>query len=160
MSTARELTIDPVVSSDLWNAVPSADATVQRAISSAATLVEGKFPSNAELAVVFTDDAHIRELNREWRKRDAPTNVLSFPASPSPAAGQCHLGDVILAFETLRREAETASKPFDHHLAHLAVHGFLHLLGYDHEDDDSATAMEGLETRALAALGIPDPYAG
>lgn len=113
-----------------------------------------------ELSLLFTDDAHIATLNREWRGKDGPTNVLSFPAfeiapgDPFPPM----LGDVVLAFETVSREAGLDGKPFDHHLTHLIVHGLLHLLGHDHENEEEAEAMEAFERAALARLAIPDPY--
>ena len=117
-------------------------------------------PESAELSLLFTDDAHIRVLNRDWRGKDKPTNVLSFPAfqiapgDPAPPL----LGDIALAFETMRDEAGLEDKPFDHHLSHLIVHGLLHLLGHDHEEDDEAETMEALERASLARLAIPDPY--
>lgn len=117
-------------------------------------------PESAELSLLFTDDAHIRVLNRDWRGKDRPTNVLSFPAfqiapgDPVPPMA----GDIALAFETVRKEAGLEDKPFDHHLSHLIVHGLLHLLGYDHEDDEEAETMEALERASLARLAIPDPY--
>jgi probable rRNA maturation factor len=115
-----------------------------------------------ELSLVFTDDRSIREINAEWRHQDKPTNVLSFPAfpvAPGTMPGPM-LGDVIVAYETLKREAEELEKPFEEHLTHLLVHGFLHLFGYDHIEDDEAERMEGLETRILARLGLSDPYGG
>jgi probable rRNA maturation factor len=117
-----------------------------------------------EVSVLLTDDAHIRELNRIWRDQDKPTNVLSFPALdddlPSPPAGPVLLGDVALAFETVEREALQEGKPLRDHVAHLLVHGTLHLLGHDHEDRAMAAAMERLEAAILAGLGVPDPYRG
>ena len=108
----------------------------------------------------MTDDDAIRRLNRQWRGRDAATNVLSFPATnPGEAATPRLLGDIVIAFETTRDEAAAAGKPFLHHLCHLAVHGFLHLLGYDHESDDEAETMERLEREILTRLDMPDPYA-
>lgn len=119
------------------------------------------FPAEPpELSLVFTDDASIREINAEWRGQDKPTNVLSFPAfpvTPGRMPGPM-LGDIVVAFETLRREAAEMGKPFEEHLTHLLVHGFLHLFGYDHIEDDEAEKMEGLETRILARLGLSDPY--
>jgi probable rRNA maturation factor len=106
---------------------------------------------------VLTDDSAIRELNRTWRRKDEPTNVLAFPTD-SQAGPARLLGDIVIAYETLAREAKGERKRFDHHLAHLAVHGFLHLCGYDHETDRQAATMERLETAILARLGIPDPY--
>jgi probable rRNA maturation factor len=106
---------------------------------------------------VLTNDSAIRKLNRTWRGKNEPTNVLSFP-SDLQAGPYRLLGDVVIAYETLAREARAERKPFDHHLAHLAVHGFLHLCGYDHETDRQAAAMERLETAILARMGIPNPY--
>ena len=110
---------------------------------------------------MLTDDAGIRTLNHNWRGIDKPTNVLSFPAVALPGGGSQPraLGDIAIAYETTRREAETENKPFENHLSHLAVHGFLHLIGYDHETDGDAETMEQLERDILARLGIPDPYA-
>lgn len=113
-----------------------------------------------EVSLVFTDDAAIRAINAEWRAQDKPTNVLSFPAFPllpGKMPGPM-LGDIILAYETVEREAVDLGKPFDAHLTHLLVHGFLHLFGYDHLNDDDAERMEALETRILAGLGLSDPY--
>jgi probable rRNA maturation factor len=145
-----------------WSEEPDAEAIVHRAIETAASMV-GAETSDAELAVMLTDDAGIRVLNRNWRGQDKPTNVLSFPAlqptGPSPDDAPRMLGDIAIAWETTRREADEEQKPFDHHLSHLAVHGFLHLVGYDHENDVDAEAMEHLERDILRVLGIPDPYA-
>jgi probable rRNA maturation factor len=115
----------------------------------------------AEVAILLTDDQAIRALNRQWRGRDEPTNVLSFPHHPSGrhADGPNILGDIVVAYETTAREAASEGKPLLHHLTHLTVHGFLHLLGYDHESHAEAEAMENLERKILAQLGILDPYA-
>lgn len=121
------------------------------------------FPKHpVELSLLFTDDASIREINAEWRDKDKPTNVLSFPAYPLAPGGMPGpmLGDIIFAHETVAREASELEKPFEAHLSHLLVHGFLHLFGYDHMNDGEATIMEGLETRILLGLGLSDPYAG
>lgn len=152
---ARGPAIDVLIASARWRRAPRAAGIVRRAIVAAAPATT----RNAQLSVTLTSDRAIRALNRQWRGKDTPTNVLSFP-TPSPGRGAPrHLGDVVIAFETVANEAAAADKPFGHHLAHLAVHGFLHLLGYDHESDTQAQAMERRERRILARLGIPDPYA-
>jgi len=155
---ARAITpaIDIIVDSTLWTAEPDAAETVRRAIVQAADVVTA---GEVELAVMLTDDAAIRALNNQWRGLDKPTNVLSFP-SPPPLQGDSpvHLGDIAIAYETVAREAENEGKPVAHHLSHLAVHGFLHLLGYDHESEPDAEAMEQQEGAILARLGIPNPY--
>ena len=121
----------------------------------------------AELTVVLTDDAAVRTLNADWRGKDKPTNVLSFPiatpeeiAAAEPEGPPLLLGDVVLAYATCRREAASQGKALDHHVAHLVVHGVLHLFGHDHQADDEAELMEGLETAILAEFGVPDPYGG
>lgn len=113
-----------------------------------------------EISLVFTSDDDIRTVNEAWRGQDKPTNVLSFPAFPLAPGGKPGpmLGDIIMAEETLRREALDLGIPFDDHLTHLLVHGFLHLFGYDHMTDEEAAVMEGLETRILAEMGLADPY--
>ena len=151
-----------IVVADGWHSEPDAEAIIQRAVATAAETVNAGL-GEAELAVMLTDDSGIRTLNLNWRGIDKPTNVLSFPALPPTGAGGPDdaprmLGDIAIAYETTRREADDEQKPFDHHLSHLAVHGFLHLIGYDHEKDDDAEAMETLERGILAQLGIPDPY--
>lgn len=117
-----------------------------------------KITGVAEISIVLTGDAEQRQLNRQYRGMDKPTNVLSFPqiAPFGPVAGL--LGDIILARETVEREAAEMGISFLDHFTHLVVHGFLHILGYDHIKDDEALVMEGLEIRILAALGVADPY--
>ena len=152
----RRPALDIVIESPLWNSVPGVKPALRRAIKAALPEGQPKI-AEAELAIVLTDDAAIRELNRQWRGRDQPTNVLSFPSAPG--AGTEHLGDIAIAYETMAREAEAEGKPLAHHLSHLTLHGFLHLVGYDHETDTEAEKMERLERDVLASLGIPDPYA-
>ncbi len=134
------------------------DARAEEAVRAALTQSKAKITGAAELSIVLTDDAEQQILNRDWRGIDKATNVLSFPQIEpfGPVSGL--LGDIILARETLVREAEEQGVSFDDHFTHLVVHGFLHLLGYDHMDDDEALAMEGLETQILASLGVADPY--
>ncbi|MEZ5668424.1 MAG: rRNA maturation RNase YbeY [Alphaproteobacteria bacterium] len=138
--------------------------TARRAAGAAvaAALGRGRI---AELTVVFDDDAAVRSLNARWRGKDRPTNVLSFPAATpaelaAPAAAMpLLLGDVVLAYETCRAEAEADGKRLADHVAHLVVHGVLHLLGHDHREEAEAERMEALETAILAGLGVADPYA-
>jgi probable rRNA maturation factor len=147
--------VDVIVDSPLWSS--EAEAVVRRAIAASA---EAGSSRNGELAIVLTDNSAIRQLNRQWRGLDEPTNVLSFPAADEgQTEGERQLGDIVIAYEIAAREAETEKKPLTDHLAHLTVHGFLHLLGYDHETDSEADKMEQLEATILARLGVPDPYA-
>jgi probable rRNA maturation factor len=134
------------------------EALAQKA-ASAALAVTYEANGEFEASVMLTNDAQIQELNRTWRNKDKPTNVLSFPSPEQPGAtGPRYLGDIALAYETLVRESEDESKELAHHFAHLIVHGVLHLLGYDHEVEAEAEIMEALEVKALATLGIADPY--
>ena len=127
---------------------------MRRAIAAAAATLS---TPAAELAIVLTNNAAMRLLNRAWRGVDAATNVLSFPSRPI-GGEPSFIGDIVLAHETVAAEARREGKPFAHHLAHLAVHGFLHLLGYDHEREKDAARMERLEREILHRLAIPDPY--
>jgi probable rRNA maturation factor len=154
----RTPSIDIVRESPLWEEQADIDTTIRRAIAEASVDVSTK---DAELAIVLTDDSRIRALNRVWRGLDKPTNVLSFPAKDRSGIEDAPalLGDIVISYDTLKREALAQGTPFLHHLAHLTVHGFLHLRGYDHETDAEAEAMERLERQILARLDIPDPYA-
>jgi probable rRNA maturation factor len=152
--------LDIVVKSPLWKSERGVTPMLRRAVAAAAAALARL--DEAELALVLTDDAAIRKLNRSWRKSDRPTNVLAFPAPPDPAGAAAPrrlLGDVVIAYETTAREALAAGKPFKNHVSHLAVHGFLHLLGYDHGSEAEAKEMEGLERAILFTLGVPDPFA-
>lgn len=146
----------------LPNANQLATDVIQRAVRES-----GRAHADSEVSVVFSDDRELQLLNKEYRSVDKPTNVLSFPGPELPAedpnaytvGGRPHvLGDIVLALETTQREAKEQGKELKHHVAHLLVHGTLHLLRYDHENDADAERMEGLERKVLAALGIGDPY--
>lgn len=139
--------------------VDDASETARRAAEAAvAHLARSAALEAAELTIVLADDDFVRDLNRRYRDKDAPTNVLSFPASDPPVLDG-PLGDVVLAYETSRREAMEQGKPLAHHLSHLIVHGVLHLAGRDHEAENEAERMEDEERAILAGLGVPDPYA-
>jgi probable rRNA maturation factor len=161
-SRPEPVKLELVVKSALWQKRRTAKTVIKKAISAAAHAASTR---PAELAIVLSNDSGIQALNRDWRGKDQPTNVLSFPAAPTVARGgkaqvpAPYIGDIVIAYQTTAREAVAEDKPFDHHLAHLAVHGFLHLLGYDHENDRDAETMENLERRILRQLAVPDPYA-
>jgi probable rRNA maturation factor len=146
--------IDVRVESGLWKRKDDIKSAARRAVTKAADVLS---TPSSELAIVLTDDSAIRLLNRDWRGVDAPTNVLSFPAARAGGVPP-FIGDIVLAYETIAAEAKAERKPFPHHIAHLAVHGFLHLLGYDHVRKKDAEAMEEIERDILQRLGIPDPY--
>ena len=153
--------IDIQMQSPLWDAQPLASRTIREAVDAAAGAISTE---GGEVSILLTDDSEIARLNRDWRGIDKPTNVLSFPASGRGAdqgeklQGDRLLGDIVIAYETLERESRDESRDFLHHLAHLAVHGFLHLIGFDHETDAQAEEMEGLESRIMMRLNMPDPY--
>jgi len=154
-----KLDLDILVEAGDWPAEAALETLARSAVNAA--FAEIGASGSTELSLVFTDDAHIRALNAAWRGKDKPTNVLSFPAvsamsvKPLPPL----LGDIVIAQGTVAREATLENKLFDHHLTHLIIHGLLHLVGHDHEEDAEAEAMEGIERRALARLAISDPYA-
>jgi probable rRNA maturation factor len=153
-TTHNATRLDMLVESGLWKEPGKIKTLLRRAIGQAAATLSTR---GLEIAIVLTDDSAIRTLNRQWRGIDAATNVLSFPCEGSGGHGP-FIGDIVLAQQTIAREARAERKPFAHHLAHLAVHGFLHLLGYDHETEKDAVVMERLERRILRRLAIPDPY--
>ncbi|WP_237479076.1 rRNA maturation RNase YbeY [Lichenibacterium dinghuense] len=152
------LTVDLAVEDPSWAAIPDLQALVERAAAAALAEAGVEPDEGVELSCLFCDDDAIRALNAQWRGKDKPTNVLSFPTE-GPGA-EAMLGDIALAWGTVKREAEAEGRPVEHHVAHLVVHGTLHLLGEDHEDEAEADTMEAMETRAMARLGLPDPYAG
>lgn len=161
MPQSFEVDVQISVEAGAWGDPGELEALVHKALGAVVSELELRSPSPTELGVTFTDDEAIRRLNAQWRGKDKPTNVLSFPAFPETRQGVLPpmLGDIVIAFETVEREAALERKPFDHHLTHLVTHGVLHLLGFDHESDIEAEQMEEAERRVLAALAIPDPYA-
>ena len=134
------------------------DAALKRAARAAFLIAPPSTQGTYEVTILLTDDAKMRTLNRAWRDKDAPTNVLSFPSSDTPPVPGA-LGDVVLAYETIRDEARSTGTAFTDHVSHLVIHGLLHLLGFDHMSDDEAARMEDLERGALASIGVADPYA-
>ena len=160
------LRVDVVAEEPQWTALGGHDAAAAIAEVTGVIAAHLKLPAPRTTATsALGTDAEVRELNKAWRGQDKPTNVLSFPSPPPPKQGrripmEHFLGDVILAEETLAREAADLEIPAFDHFRHLVLHGLLHLLGYDHESEAEATVMEALETRILASIGVADPYAG
>ncbi|NEX94250.1 rRNA maturation RNase YbeY [Caulobacter sp. 17J65-9] len=149
------ITVETEVEDEAWlRAVPDAEARAR--VAAEAALEAGGHEGEAEVTLLFTDDAEQRALNAEHRGKDKSTNVLSFP---SPEFARPHLGDISLAYGVCAAEAQAQGKPLANHLSHLVVHGVLHLLGWDHQNDTEAEEMEALERAVLAKLGVPDPYA-
>jgi probable rRNA maturation factor len=152
---ASEPEIDILVEAPGWERLSGLEASVTRAAQAA--LAAGGL-RHGGVSILLTDDAAVRKLNAEFRGKDKPTNVLSFPAPAMPGDPEPSLGDIALAFETCASEAQAEDKRLEDHLSHLVIHGVLHLLGRDHEDEAEAEAMEAEETTILATLGIADPY--
>lgn len=150
----------------VWPSHLDCEAIANRAAATLSALAPELASPRLSASLLFTTDAEVQALNREWRGKDRPTNVLSFPMLDraelldlSPDGPPVLLGDVALACETCAREAADKGIPLEHHAAHLIVHGLLHLAGHDHETSDAqAEEMEALETKALALMGIADPY--
>jgi len=158
----RAIDIELVETSPRWRErLPRRRALCVAAAKAAFATAKPKLTRKTEVSVVLADDALVRRLNRQWRRIDAATNVLSFPSLDLelPPKAPFLLGDVVLAFETVSREAQEQGKDIADHLRHLVVHGILHLLGYDHDEPGGAEQMEALETQVLARLGVADPYA-
>ena len=136
---------------DWTDAVPQIEHTCQQAFAAAYGITQ----TAGEIALLLTDDGEMRTLNRDWRGKDKPTDVLSFPADPLEAP---FLGDIAIGYGTAKRDADARGLALSSHLSHLLIHGYLHLLGHDHMEDTEAREMETLEISALATLGIADPY--
>lgn len=148
--------IDIVIGDGRWPELPHLQTMAECAVSAAMEHIDAR--DFVELSLAFLDDEQVQQLNSEYRGKDQPTNVLSFPGSMGGGFSPL-LGDVIMAYETVVREADGRGIPLMDHITHLLVHGFLHLNGYDHENMHEAEEMEALEVMALAGLGISDPYA-
>ncbi len=151
------IAIGIVAESKLWSALGDPQALARPAVEAALTVARRVPTEPAEVTLLLADDSAVQALNRAWRGQATPTNVLSFPAPAGPGSPR-HLGDIALAYETVAREAAAEGKALADHATHLIVHGVLHLLGYDHDEEADAEAMETLEIEALARLGIADPY--
>ena len=144
--------LDLRVAEPKWaKSLPDLEAICQQALNAGAAQMTAK----GEVAVLLTNNAEIQVLNRDWRAKDKPTDVLSFPADPMD---EPFLGDIAIAIGVTQEDANTRNIGLDQHLSHLLIHGLLHLLGHDHKDDTEAAEMEALEIAALASLGWPDPY--
>lgn len=156
---AGKILEDIQIQSPAWKAEPASRQTVHTALAAIAATIAIQ---SKELCIVLTDDNAIRALNRQWRGIDKPTNVLSFPAAITAASASTNKfsGDIVIAYETLRRECDDEGRIFFHHLAHLTIHGFLHLMGYGHEFDPDADQMEGLESKIMMRMNLPDPWVG
>jgi len=156
------ITVELIEPSPRWRErLPRRRALCIAAVEAALAAARPRLTRHTEVSVVLADDALIRRLNRQWRRIDQATDVLSFPVvdeEPPPRAPFL-MGDVVLAFETVAREAQEQGKSLADHMRHLVVHGVLHLMGYDHEAPEEAERMEALETEVLARLGVADPYA-
>ena len=160
-ASAPEITIDITTEAGDWaTALPDAAAIAERAVFAACALFDD-LPDHVEVSLLLTDDAHQKILNRDWRGKDKPTIVLSFPgddAEDLPDGAPLLLGDIAVAFETTTLEAQDQQKSLADHFCHLLVHGMLHLLGFDHESEADADEMEPLEIEILAGLGVDSPY--
>lgn len=153
MSLAIETTVD----CSGWEELAHLDSLVAECLRAALEESGVDLPEGTEVSLLFCDDQRIRELNRQFRGQDKPTNVLSFPGV-LPVGSAHFLGDIAIAYETVAREAREQGKTVERHCRHMIAHGFLHLLGFDHEDDRQAEVMEAMEIRILRRLGVADPY--
>jgi probable rRNA maturation factor len=165
-SGSQTLAVEVMRVCELWDPSPVSDDALIHAARAAYAAASPLGAEACQVTLVLADDAELQRLNREWRGIDTPTNVLSFPTgfdAGEPSAAETGepspLGDLVLAFETAAKEAAESGIALSDHVVHLTVHGVLHLLGFDHEDEDEVEEMEALERKILASLGIADPYA-
>lgn len=170
MPESPALRIDIIVRHAAWKPParilrPQLRSALRATLSHAAPPNVSEAGQAFELCLLLEDDAAVRTLNAQYRGKDKPTNVLSFPQTdftaplPAPETGPLPLGDIVMAYETVARESAAQGKAFEDHCLHLAVHGILHLLGYDHESEAEAAVMESLEIEILGRIGIENPYA-
>lgn len=154
--SAEILSVDVRIADPRWESLGDLDALAARVLAHASAHMK----AGGELSLLLTAGAEMHALNKQWRGLDKPTDVLSFPSEDPEIPGQRqYLGDIAIGYETSKADAEAMGRPLEGHLSHLMIHGFLHLLGYDHIEPDDAKVMEPLETQILAGLGWPDPYA-
>ncbi len=160
-SETPSLDVEIVVEDEHWHVLGDVEGIVGAAADALSSLRADLFDGATAATVMLADDAHVASLNGTFRGKPAPTNVLSFPAGVLGTGDGAprYLGDIILARETVEREAREQDIAVAHHIQHLTVHGILHLIGFDHLTDDDAAEMEAIETSVLASLGVPDPYA-
>jgi probable rRNA maturation factor len=152
--------IEVILEDSRWRGHFDPEQLVTRVLNQAIFHSNLDFSNKLYASILFCSDARIQELNLRWMNKDAPTNVLSFPASlDAPFPGGLYLGDIAIAYETVVSESQLESKPLEDHAAHMLLHGLLHLLGFDHEDEEQAALMENLESEILVAMGISDPWA-
>ena len=154
-----KMIIDCAVETKWWSDPAHLEELATSTINGAVRALDHALDADCEVSLLFTDDAQVQQLNEQWRQIDKPTNVLSFAAREAGGPATPALGDIVLARETIEREAAQQNKTPDDHLIHLIVHGFLHLLGFDHETDEEADEMEAVEIKILSQLNIADPYA-
>jgi probable rRNA maturation factor len=155
-----KLTLEISSPSALWRGLPRARTIARQTVAACIDEMEIPPREGASVSLCLSDDGRVRQLNARWRGTDKPTNVLAFPAARAGAPVQAPvLGDIAVAYETMAREAKTCGVALADHYRHLVAHGFLHLMGYDHQTNEEARRMEALETRILGRLGVADPYA-
>jgi len=154
-----KLSLEISVQSALWRGLPRARSMARETIDACVAETGLRAREGAEVSLLLADDARLQSLNANWRGLDKPTNVLSFPAaSPERISDAKLLGDIAIAYETVEHEARSAGRPLGDYYRRLVAHGFLHLIGYDHQTDEEAERMESLERRILVRMGVPDPY--
>jgi probable rRNA maturation factor len=153
--------IEIVIEDDRWCEHPDVAQAAERAVQALCASPMPRIELLRAATVLLDNDAHVAALNKDFRGKPQATNVLSFPSGETavPRGAPGYAGDIIIARETVEREAQEMGIPVVHHLQHLVIHGLLHLVGYDHINDGDAAEMEALETRILATLGVADPYA-
>ena len=156
--TAHMMQAEVIINDDAWRSVDNLAALIKQSIHAVNNQFDDADMCPTSVTLTLTNDPEIQRLNRDFRDKDKPTNVLSFPDGDMDDDGRLHIGDIALSYQTLAAEAEAEQKPLADHLTHLIVHGLLHLYGYDHIEDEDAVEMEALEIEILEDMGIKNPY--
>lgn len=155
---AHMMHAEVILDAPQWQSKKNLGMTIKKALHGVNNMMDDETCCPLSVTITCVDDSAIQTLNKNFRDKDKPTNVLSFPDGDIDENGRLHLGDIAIAFETLEREAVEQKKDFHHHLTHMVAHGLLHLYGYDHETDEEAEEMESLEIEILEDMGIKNPY--
>lgn len=156
--TAHMMQAEVIINDSRWETVPDLSDIIKKSIHGVNNCFDDADFCPSSVTLTLTNDAEIQRLNKDFREKDKPTNVLSFPDGDIDEHGRIHIGDIAMSYETMEAEAKSEQIPLEHHITHLTIHGLLHLYGYDHIEEEEAEEMESLEIEILEDMGIKNPY--